>query len=39
MESVWVFNGGGTFPAAVFTTRELAEAWIARHKVSGVLTK
>ena len=29
MNSVWVFNGGGDFPAAVFTTRELAEAWIA----------
>ncbi|MBX7103688.1 MAG: hypothetical protein K1X57_06380 [Gemmataceae bacterium] len=39
MTSVWVFNGGGNFPAAVFTTRELAEAWIAGHKLTGVLTK
>jgi len=29
MEAVWVFNGGGDFPAAVFSTREKAEAWIA----------
>lgn len=39
MDNVWVFNGGGSFPAAVFTTREQGEAWIATHKVSGVLTK
>jgi hypothetical protein len=36
---VWVFNGGGDFPAAVFSTREGAEAWIAKHALSGVLTK
>ncbi len=36
---VWVFNGeGGSFPAAVFTTRERAEEWIAKHEVSGTLT-
>jgi len=39
MDGVWVFNGGGDFLAAVFTTREGAEAWIAQHKLSGVLTK
>ena len=39
MGSVWVFNGGGDFPAAVFTARELAETWIARHRLTGVLTK
>lgn len=39
MEGVWVFNGGGDFPAGVFTTRELAEAWIAKHRLVGVLTK
>jgi hypothetical protein len=39
MEAVWVFHGeGGTFPAAVFSTREKAEAWIVQHKVSGCLT-
>lgn len=39
MDSVWVFTGGGNFPAGVFTTRELAEAWIAKHGLAGVLTK
>src|SRR4051812_25975129 len=39
MDSVWVFNGGGNVPAAVFTTRDLAEAWIALHGLTGVLTK
>jgi hypothetical protein len=39
VDGVWVFNGGGGFPAAVFTTRELAEAWIAGHRLTGVLTK
>lgn len=36
---VWVFNGyGGQFPSAVFTAVELADEWIAKHKLSGVLT-
>jgi hypothetical protein len=40
MEAVWVFNGdGGTFPAAVFSTREGAESWIAGHHTSGCLTR
>jgi hypothetical protein len=39
MEAVWVFNGGGGFPAAVFSTREKAETWIAERCLSGVLTK
>jgi hypothetical protein len=39
MDSVWVFNGSADLPAAVFTTRELVEAWIAKHGLSGVLTK
>ena len=39
MDNVWVFNGdGATFPAGVFSTREKADAWIARHKLSGTLT-
>ena len=30
--SVWVFNGvGARFSGGVFTTRELGEAWIAKH--------
>jgi hypothetical protein len=40
MESVWVFSGeGANLPAAVFTERDVAEAWILKHKVSGVLTE
>jgi hypothetical protein len=39
VEAVWVFNGGGTFPAAVFSTRERAEVWIAERRLSGTLTK
>jgi len=36
---VWVFNGsGGQFPSGVFTTVEIAEEWIAKHKLSGTLT-
>jgi hypothetical protein len=27
------------FPAGVFSTRENAEAWVARHRLSGTLTK
>ncbi len=36
---VWVFNGGGHFASGVFTTRELAEAWIAGHKLTGILSE
>jgi hypothetical protein len=39
LSEVWVFIGGGTFPSGVFSTRELAEAWIEKHQLSGVLTK
>ena len=36
---VWVFNGiKGHFPGGVFTTRELAEVWIRRNRLSGTLT-
>ena len=39
MTSVWVFNGeGSSFPSGVFTSREAAEAWIAKHALSGTLT-
>jgi hypothetical protein len=38
--TVWVFNGArSNFPSAIFTTRELAEEWIARHRVTGTLTR
>lgn len=36
---VWVFTGDrGKFPGGVFTTRALAEDWIRRRKLTGVLT-
>lgn len=36
---VWVFNAaGGPFPGAVFSSPERAEAWIAKHSLTGVLT-
>ena len=38
--SVWVFNGvQSTFPSGVFTGRELAEAWIRKHALTGTLTQ
>ena len=39
MDHVWVFNGGGQFPAAVFTTREKAEVWISANRIEGTLTR
>ncbi|WP_433900162.1 DUF7710 domain-containing protein [Sphingobacterium puteale] len=39
LDRVWVFHGeGGRFSSGVFTSIEKAEIWIARHKLSGVLT-
>lgn len=38
MEQVWVFNGGGSFPSGVFSSRDNAEAWIAKDGLSGALT-
>ena len=36
---VWVFNPGSRpFPGGVFTRLDLAEAWIATHRLTGVLT-
>ncbi len=36
---VWVFDGeSNRYPSAVFSTRALAEAWIARLELSGKLT-
>jgi hypothetical protein len=37
--TVWVFNGvNGRFPGAIFTSKQLADDWIAEHLLSGVLT-
>jgi hypothetical protein len=39
IESVWVFSGeGGKFPGGVFLSLDAAEAWIAKHGLTGVLT-
>lgn len=36
---VWVFSGTtGHLPGGVFSTRELAEAWIRTHRLSATLT-
>lgn len=36
---LWVFNGANsTFPSAVFSSEQKAEAWIKEHKLSGTLT-
>ena len=38
--TVWVFNGeGANLPSAVFSSKERAESWIERHRLSGVLTE
>ena len=40
MKIVWVFNGSGAqFPAAVFSSRELGDAWIRQNGLSGTLTQ
>lgn len=39
MEFVWIFNGGGVFASAVFSSRERAEAWISERGLSGTLTQ
>lgn len=38
---VWIFNGADAyFPAAVFSSRAKAEAWIRKHQgVAGTLTQ
>ncbi|MGE8242425.1 MAG: DUF7710 domain-containing protein [Sphingobacterium sp.] len=39
LDRIWGFHGeGGRFSSGVFTSIEKAEIWIARHKLSGVLT-
>jgi len=39
LKEVWVFNGPSNhFPSAVFARRDIAEAWIEKHKLRGTLT-
>lgn len=36
---IWVFNGDGSqFASGIFSSLMMAEAWIQREKLSGVLT-
>jgi hypothetical protein len=36
---VWIFNEeGAAFPGAVFSSKAIAESWIAKHRLSGTLT-
>ncbi|WP_238430205.1 DUF7710 domain-containing protein [Chitinophaga agri] len=40
IESVWVFHGiDARFAGGVFTDVSLAEAWILKHRLTGVLTQ
>ena len=37
---VWVFNGArAQFPAGVFADLTLAESWVGKHRLTGVLTR
>lgn len=39
MARVWIFNAAeARFPGAAFTSCELADSWIAKHSLTGVLT-
>ena len=39
-EWVWVFNGArGNFPAGIFGSPDLAERWIAHHRLTGTPTE
>ena len=39
-QSIWVFYGAnGRFASGVFTSRDAAEQWIRKYKLTGVLTK
>jgi hypothetical protein len=39
LKEVWIFNGANNqFPSAVFTSRDLAEAWIEKHNLRGTLS-
>ena len=38
--NVWIFHGGGApFASGVFANRQDAMAWIARHRLTGILTE
>jgi hypothetical protein len=38
-KNIWLFVGvGARFPSGAFTNLEKAEAWVAKHKLSGMLS-
>lgn len=40
IDTVWIFCGDrGDFPSGVFFNLNLAEEWIAKHRLTGVLTQ
>ncbi|MFK7979510.1 MAG: hypothetical protein AB8G86_05985 [Saprospiraceae bacterium] len=40
MNSVWVFHGAGSrFTSGVFTDKTIAEEWITKNMLTGILTK
>jgi hypothetical protein len=40
MKTVWVFNGArSSFPSGVFETREEADTWIRKWRLTGTLTR
>lgn len=39
IEQIWVFNGPNSrFPSGVFLDKEIAEKWINKYNLSGILT-
>jgi hypothetical protein len=37
--SIWAFNGNNSkFPSGIFTEKEIAETWIKKYRLSGILT-
>jgi len=40
ISTVWIFNGcKASFPSGVFSSQELAEAWILQNQLTGILTE
>lgn len=40
METIWVFHGAqGRFTSGIFNSVNIAEEWIAKHKLTGMLTE
>lgn len=36
---IWIFNGDNSrFASGIFSSKEIADEWISRHQLSGILT-